>query len=111
MIFAIEILLFEFRARSFIPLAIANVVAAEAHIVLISGKPVFEVGAVNFGSPLELMMFLCLGLICGTGRRRGSFACLYWIEDRFHHSHINTYLWPALGGLFVGVVGYHRADV
>ena len=105
MIFAIEILLFEFRARSFIPLAIANVVAAEAHIVLISSNPVFEVGAVNFGSPLELMMFLILGLIAGlvsAGIIRG----LYWIEDRFHHSHINTYLWPALGGLVVGVVGY-----
>ncbi|MBI1257263.1 MAG: CBS domain-containing protein [Chloroflexi bacterium] len=105
MIFAIEILLFEFRARSFIPLAIANVVAAEAHIVLISSQPVFEVGAVNFGSPLELMMFLCLGLIAGlvsAGIIRG----LYWVEDRFHHSRINTYLWPALGGLFVGVVGY-----
>ena len=105
MIFAIEILLFEFRARSFIPLAIANVVAAEAHIVLISSNPVFEVGIVNFGSPLELMMFLCLGLIAGlvsAGIIRG----LYWVEDRFHHSHINTYLWPALGGLFVGAVGY-----
>jgi H+/Cl- antiporter ClcA len=105
MIFAIEILLFEFRARSFIPLAVANVVAAEAHIVLISSNPVFEVGAVNFGSPLELIMFLILGVIAGlvsAGIIRG----LYWIEDRFHHSHINTYLWPALGGLFVGVVGY-----
>ena len=33
-IFSIEILLFEFRPRSFIPLAIANVVAAEAHRIL-----------------------------------------------------------------------------
>ncbi len=105
MIFAIEILLFEFRARSFIPLAIANVVAAEAHIVLISSKPVFEVGVVNFGSPLELLMFLGLGLIAGLVSA-GIIRALYWVEDRCHHSRINTYLWPALGGLFVGVVGY-----
>jgi len=105
MIFAIEILLFEFRARSFIPLAVANVVAAEAHIVLISSKPVFDVGVINFGSPLLLILFCGVGVIAGlvsAGIIRG----LYWIEDRFHHSHINTYLWPALGGLFVGVVGY-----
>ncbi len=105
MIFAIEILLFEFRARSFIPLAIASVVAAEAHRVLIGDQPVFAVGAINFGTPLELILFLGLGLIAGVvsaGITRG----LYWIEDLFHHSPINTYLWPAVGGLFVGVVGY-----
>ncbi len=105
MIFAIEILLFEFRARSFIPLAIASVVAAEMHRILINDQPVFAVGAINFGTPLELILFLGLGLIAGVVSAfitRG----LYWVEDWFHHSRINTYLWPAIGGLFVGVVGY-----
>lgn len=105
MIFAVEILLFEFRARSFIPLAIANVVAAEMHITFISGQPVFAVGAINFGTPPELILFLGFGIIAGlvaTAITRS----LYWIEDLFHRSRINTYMWPALGGLFVGVVGY-----
>ena len=65
MIFAVEILLFEFRARSFIPLAIANVVAAEMHIAFISGQPVFAVGAINFGTPPELVLFLVFGIIAG----------------------------------------------
>ena len=105
MIFAIEILLFEFRPRSFIPLAIANVVAAEAHRILIGNQPVFAVGAINFGTPLELALFVILGLIAGVVSAFITRA-LYWIEDMFHHSGINTYLWPALGGLFVGLVGY-----
>ncbi|MCC6801789.1 MAG: chloride channel protein [Anaerolineae bacterium] len=105
MIFAVEILLFEFRARSFIPLAIANVVAAETHIVFIGAQPVFAVGAINFGTPLELILFLIFGLIAGLVAAAIT-RSLYWIEDRFHRSRINTYLWPALGGLFVGVVGF-----
>lgn len=104
-IFAIELLLFEFRTRSFIPLALASVIAAEAHIVLVSGEPVFAVGQINFGTPLELAFFLVLGLISGVVAS-GITRALYWIEDRFHHSKINTYLWPAVGGLFVGIVGY-----
>ena len=104
-IFAIELLLFEFRSRSFIPLAIASVIASEVHILLISGKPVFDVGVVNFGTPLELVLFLVLGVISGVVAS-GLTRLLYIIEDLFHHSKINTYLWPAIGGLFVGIVGY-----
>lgn len=105
MIFAIEILLFEFRPRSFIPLALANIVAAEAHKVLIGGQPVFAVGTINFGTPLELILYVILGLIAGLASAFITRA-LYWMEDWFHRTHINTYLWPAIGGLFVGLVGY-----
>src|ERR1041385_621780 len=59
-IFAIELLLFEFRARSFIPLAIAATIATEVHITLFGPGPVFSVGAMNFGGPLNLGFFLIL---------------------------------------------------
>ncbi len=104
-IFAIELLLFEFRGRSFIPLVIASTIATEVHITLFGPGPVFSVGAISFGSPANLAFFLVLGLICGLAAlalTRG----LYLIEDAFHHLHVNTYLWPAIGGLFVGVVAY-----
>lgn len=104
-IFAIELLLFEFRTRSFIPLALASVIAAEAHAVLGGAAPVFDVGVVNFGTAPELVLFLVLGVFSGV-LASGLTRLLYVIEDLFHHSRINTYLWPALGGLFVGVVGY-----
>jgi H+/Cl- antiporter ClcA/CBS domain-containing protein len=104
-IFAIELLLFEFRARSFIPLAIAATIATEVHIVLFGAGPVFSVGAINFGTPVTLILFLLLGLLCGLAAM-GLTRALYWLEDVYHRSHINTYLWPAIGGLFVGIVGY-----
>ncbi len=104
-IFAIELLLFEFRARSFIPLVIASTVATGIHIVLFGAGPVFSVGNADFGSPINLVFFLVLGVLCGL-MASGITRLLYIIEDVFHHSKINTYLWPAIGGLFVGVVGY-----
>lgn len=104
-IFAIELLLFEFRTRSFIPLVIASTIAAEMHIVFIGPEPVFAVPAGEFGDPLTLLFFLLLGLLCG-GTAIVLTRSLHWIEDGFHRLPINHYLFPAVGGLFVGVVGY-----
>lgn len=104
-IFAIELLLFEFRARSFIPLAIASTIATGVHIVFLGSEPVFSIGAADFGHPINLVFFLILGVLCG-GAATLLTRALYKIEDMFHHLKINTYLWPAIGGLFVGVVGY-----
>lgn len=104
-IFAIELLLFEFRARSFIPLVIASTIATGIHIVLFGTGPVFSVVSADFGSPINLVFFLVLGVLCGLVAS-GITRLLYIIEDLFHHSKINTYLWPAIGGLFVGLVGY-----
>ncbi|MEO8610885.1 MAG: chloride channel protein [Chloroflexota bacterium] len=104
-IFAIELLLFEFRARSFIPLVIASSIAAEVHILLFSAKPAFAVGETNFGSPVNLIFYLVLGILAGLTAMLLT-RLLYVVEDGFHRLRVNTYLWPALGGLFVGVVGY-----
>ncbi|HEX2622779.1 MAG TPA: chloride channel protein [Phototrophicaceae bacterium] len=104
-IFAIELLLFEFRARSFIPLAIASTVATAVHMSILGSQPVFPVGEVQFGSPINLIFFLVLGVICG-GAAALITRLLYLIEDAFHHLPVSTYLYPAIGGLFVGVVGY-----
>src|SRR5258708_4277830 len=104
-VFSIELLVFEFRGRSFIPLVIATTIATEVHISLFGPGPVFSAGAIKFGSPVNLALFLVLGVICGFAALALT-RLLYVIEDAFHHLHVNTYLWPALGGLFVGVVGY-----
>lgn len=104
-VFAIELLLFEFRTRSFIPLAISCTIASGIYIQIFGAEPIFSVPATTFGHPLNLIFFLFLGVICG-GVGIVLTRSLYWIEDIFHHSSINTYLHPAIGGLFVGIVGY-----
>lgn len=105
MVFAIELLLFEFRTRSFVPLAISCTVATGIYIQIFGAEPIFTVPQTTFGHPINLVFFLFLGVICG-GVGIALTRSLYWLEDIFHRLPINTYFHPAIGGLFVGVVGY-----
>lgn len=104
-ILAIELLLFEFKARSFIPLVIASSLATTVHLSLMGRGPMFNVAPLDFGIPFGLPFYIVLGLICGVfavGFSKG----LYWVEDLFERLPIHWMWWPALGGLVLGVIGY-----
>src|SRR2546421_7968955 len=60
-ILAIELLLFEFKSRSFIPLVIASTLATSIHIRLMGPGPMFDVGSHDFGVPHALPFYLLLG--------------------------------------------------
>src|SRR3984957_14955083 len=64
-ILAIELLLFEFKARSFIPLVVASTLATAVHVRLLGPGPMFQVSAMDFGIPHALPFYLVLGLLCG----------------------------------------------
>lgn len=104
-IFAVELLLFEFRTRSFVPLVIASTIATEVYISIFGAKPIFTVPDLSFGSPTNLIFYPILGLVCGMIGWVLT-RSLYWIEDWFHRLRVNSFLYPAMGGLFVGIVGY-----
>jgi CIC family chloride channel protein len=104
-IFAIELLLFEFRSRSFIPLVIATTIATTVHVVLIGPGPMFTVGAAHFDIASGLPFYLLLGVICGLMAVVMS-RSLYWIEDQFEKLPIDELWWPAIGALGLGVIGY-----
>ncbi|ABF41951.1 Cl- channel, voltage gated [Candidatus Koribacter versatilis Ellin345] len=104
-ILAIELILFEFKARSFIPLVIASTIATSLHFVLMGRGPMFEVGAIDFGIPRVLPWYLLLGAICGFSAV-GFSKLLYWVEDQFEKLPIDWMWWPAIGCVVLGVVGY-----
>jgi len=104
-ILAIELLLFEYRARSFIPLVIASTLATAVRFVLMGRGAMFSVGPVEFGFPSSLPWYLPLGVLCGLGAA-GFSRALYWVEDQFEKLPIDELWWPALGGLGLGVIGY-----
>src|SRR5512147_1248168 len=81
-ILAIELLLFEFKSRSFIPLVIASTLATAVHFALMGRGPMFTVGITDFGIPSGLPYYLILGLICGLAAV-GFSRALYWVEDQF----------------------------
>jgi H+/Cl- antiporter ClcA/CBS domain-containing protein len=104
-ILAIELILFEFKARSFIPLVIASTIATSIHFVLMGRGPMFEVGAIDFGIPRVLPWYLLLGAICGFAAV-GFSRLLYWVEDQFEKLPVHWMWWPALGCVVLGVTGY-----
>src|ERR1019366_6820852 len=104
-ILAIELLLFEFKSRSFIPLVIASTLATAVHIQLLGGGPMFAVAPVDFGIPRALPFYLLLGVICGLAAVGFSNA-LYWVEDQFEKLPIDELWWPAIGALGLGIIGY-----
>jgi chloride channel protein, CIC family len=104
-ILAIELLLFEFKSRSFIPLVIASTLATAVHMQLLGPGPMFTVSAMDFGIPHALPFYLILGPICGLAAVFLSKA-LYFVEDTFEKLPIDELWWPAIGALGLGVIGF-----
>jgi chloride channel protein, CIC family len=104
-IIAIELLLFEFKSRSFIPLVIASTLATAVHMQLLGPGPMFPVAAMNFGVPNALPFYLVLGVVCGLAAVALTKA-LYWVEDTFEKLPVDELWWPAIGALLLGIIGY-----
>jgi chloride channel protein, CIC family len=104
-ILAIELLLFEFKSRSFIPLVIASTLATAVHMQLLGLGPMFQVSPVDFGIPRALPFYLLLGLICGLAAV-GFSKILYWVEDQFEKLPVDELWWPAIGALGLGIIGF-----
>jgi chloride channel protein, CIC family len=104
-ILAIELLLFEFKSRSFIPLVIASTLATAVHMQTLGTGPMFTVAPVDFGIPRALPFYLLLGGICGLAAV-GFSKLLYWVEDLFEKLPVDQLWWPAIGALGLGIIGY-----
>ncbi len=101
-ILAIELLLFEFKSRSFIPLVIASALATVIHLRLIGSGPMFVVQAVDFDIPNALPYYMLLGLFC----RLAAVLIIFWFEDLFDRLPEDEIYLPAIGGLALGVIGF-----
>jgi CIC family chloride channel protein len=102
---AIELLLFEFSARSIIPVALACVTGTAMHYLLFSSAPVFAMATLPTPSSQDLMLYTFLGAVIGV-IATGVSKSVYWIEDMFEHLPVHWMFWPAIGAVAVGVVGY-----
>lgn len=102
---AIELLLFEYKARSFIPLVIASTVATAVRLVLLGHGAMFTVGAANFNFPDTLPWYVLLGIVCGFAAV-GYSRLLYKVEDFFESLPCDPYWWPVMACAALGVIGY-----
>jgi H+/Cl- antiporter ClcA len=102
---AIELLLFEFRPRSFLPVALAATVAAGTRFAMHMQYPVFELPVPGQPSLAALAIYLAVGALVGVAAV-GVTRAVYFVEDLFEHSPIHWMWWPAIGAVFVGVIGH-----
>jgi chloride channel protein, CIC family len=109
---AVELLLFEWKPRSFIPVVLASVTAEAARIHLLGPGPIFAVPMHSAAlSPAILFGCLLTGLLAG-GLSALLTGLVYAVEDGFSHlKKIHWMWWPAIGSVAVGIGGliYPRA--
>lgn len=106
---AIELLLFEYRPRSIIPVALASAAATGVRIAFQGADPIFAIpnlgptpmGALAFYTVLGAVMGLVAALVT---------RIVYAVEDGFEKLPFHWMWWPALGAVAVGVIGYISPD-
>jgi CIC family chloride channel protein len=102
---AVELLLFEWKPRSLIPVALASAIAAVLRRYLLGFGPLFPVPEHPlFIGPKGLLGCVVVGLLAG-GLSALLTMSVYAAEDAFQHLRIHWMWWPAIGGLAIGVGG------
>jgi H+/Cl- antiporter ClcA/CBS domain-containing protein len=105
---AVELLLFEYRARSLVPVALAAATAAGVRASFDGTAPVFGMPAVAQPGAAALAVYVALGAAVGA-LAAGITRVTYAIEDAFEHVGerlgVHWMWWPIAGAVVVGVVG------
>ena len=102
---AVELLLFEWKPRSVIPVAMASAVAAVLRRYIIGMGPLFPVPEHPlFIGPKALLGCVLVGLLAGALSALLTIS-VYAAEDFFQHLPIHWMWWPAIGGLAIGLGG------
>lgn len=101
---AVELLLFEYRARSLVPVALAAATATGVRYAFEGAHAVFEMSDITQPTGAALIAYTTIGAIMGVLSVMVTRA-VYAIEDAFERLPIHWMWWPALAGLAVGAVG------
>lgn len=103
----IELLLFEFSAKSFIPVIIGVSTAYSIRLATGHTAPEFPIGDIHETiNGATTLFYFAAGLIAGA------VACVvskivFFVEDQFEHLPIHWMWWPMIGGVAVGVIGFY----
>ena len=102
---AVELLLFEWKPRSLIPVALASATAAVARRYIIGIGPIFPTPPhPEFIGISGILGCVAIGVLAGFISLALT-AAVYFFEDAFHKLPIHWMWWPAIGGVVVGIGG------
>jgi H+/Cl- antiporter ClcA len=102
---AVELLLFEWRPRSFVPTVAAVAVGTVVRGFLLGSAPVFPVDATGLQLTPGIEAFAVAAGITGGLLAIAATWLVYRAEDAFHKLPIHWMWWPAIGGLIIGAGG------
>ncbi len=101
---AVELLLFEWKPRSFVPVVTAVLVSLAWRPLLVGAGPLFPFAAPTPPGMEPVAIAAALGLVTGLQAAFLSFL-LYRIEDGFHRLPVHWMWWPAIGAVVVAIGG------
>jgi CIC family chloride channel protein len=101
---AVELLLFEWKPRSFIPVAIAAATAGALRRPLLGFGPIFPVTPHAELGAYALAIAFAVGIVAGVASGLLT-RLVYLFEDLFQKLPVHWMWWPAIGGLAVGIGG------
>ncbi len=107
---ALEVLLFEWKPRSVVPVVTATLVSLAWRPFLIGSGPLFPFPAPTPEGMQPIAIAAGLGLLVGAQAAILS-GLLYRVEDAFHRSPLHWMWWPALGAAIVGLGGLFEPRV
>lgn len=101
---AIEVLLFEWKPRSFVPVVVAVLVSFMWRPWMIGSGPMFPTTSAVPHQLWSIAVAGGIGVVVGFEAMALS-TLLYRIEDLFHRLPLHWMWWPAIGAVFVGLGG------
>jgi CIC family chloride channel protein len=102
---AVELLLFEWRPRSLVPVAVACATAGALRRLLLGPGPIFPMSYTTQGMHHQAMLgALLLGVLC-AGVAVALSSIIHHVEELYEKLPIHWMWFPAIGGLFVGLGG------
>jgi chloride channel protein, CIC family len=106
---AVELLLFEYRPRSVVPVALAAVTGTAIRVAFAGTAPAFDVIDIAQPPPTALAGYVLIGALVGVASVLVTKA-VYAVEDGFARLPIHWMWWPALGAIPVGLIGLVSPD-
>lgn len=109
-VFAVELIFGELEAKSFIPIVLSSIFSTFVFQAFF-GSDALSFPHYSLNQPLyEFWLFPVLGLLAGAVSVF-FIKIFYFVRDRFNSLKVDILFKPAIGGLFVGIIGYYFPQV
>ncbi len=108
--FALEIILGEFTTGSFGMVVLSAVTSAALTEAVAGNHPTFQIPAYSFKSYWEFLFYIGLGVLAAIVSIL-YIKTLVWSSDYLRKWKAPIWLKPAIGGLFVGIIGYKLPQI